>query len=505
MTKYDSIVIGSGNGGLVGALNLAKHGKKVLLLEKHNVPGGCATTFVRGRFEFDTALHQLYGINEDPYGNKGLLRKIFEKLGIYNKIKFVNQEEAFSVEVKGFGGVAVPGAKEGFVKILQAVSPDEAKGIELFQELVNTAGTEYDKLYDFLAQDREITAEDFPCLFEHGGKLVTEVMSEHFKNPMVTAAYSVLSDYAGMPIERLPFMTYASVYFRGGETCNVNGGSQSISSAIVDEFESCGGTFMCNTKVKELLIEDGKVTGVLTTKGDVFKADSVLCNVNKTRVYVDMIDEKHVSDEVFMNLKVSTPAESVFAVFLGLNCSYQEAGIKHGTNFVINPMIETKTPFDVTMRRTDRDIKGLYYSCYNIDDPEYSDPGTCVISMLSQQTSEHWMQMAPAQYHEEKMKFGTKVLDFFLDLYPDARNHIEEIEMATPLTFQNYLGSLGGSIYATEPNIKDYIANKLEVRSPIKGLYFCGCSVLMGGFDMTYKSGKAASDLMLRDFEKEEK
>ncbi|NLI92936.1 MAG: hypothetical protein GX434_12290 [Peptococcaceae bacterium] len=168
-------------------------------------------------------------------------------------------------------------------------------------------------------------------------------------------------------------------------------------------------------------------------------------------------------------------------------------------------MIESKTPFDVTTRRTDRDIKGLYYSCYNIDDPEYSDPGTCVISMLNQQVSEHWMQMAPAQYHEEKMKFGTKMLNFFFDLHPEARNHIEEIEMATPLTFQNYLGSPGGSIYATEPNIKDYIANKLEVRSPIKGLYFCGCSVLMGGSDMTYKSGKAASDLMLKDFAKEGK
>jgi hypothetical protein len=60
MQEYDCIVIGAGNGGLVGALNLVKNGKKVLLLEKHNVPGGCATTFVRGRFEFDVALHQLY-------------------------------------------------------------------------------------------------------------------------------------------------------------------------------------------------------------------------------------------------------------------------------------------------------------------------------------------------------------------------------------------------------------------------------------------------------------
>jgi ferredoxin-NADP reductase/phytoene dehydrogenase-like protein len=503
MEKVDCIVIGAGNGGLIGALNLVKHGKKVLLLEKHNVPGGCATTFVRGRFEFDVALHQLYGINENPHGDKGRLRRIFEELNVFDKIKFVNQEEAFSVLVKGFGGLSLPGTKDGFVKTLQMVSPEEAEGIARFQELVNQAGAEYDRLYDFLAQDKEITAADFPCLFEHGARMAADVMSDHFTNPMVTGIYYALQDYAGIPMERLSFMTYAPVYFRGGETCNVKGGSQAMSSAIVSEFEACGGTFMNNTKVKEILIDGGRVTGVLTERGDVFLAEKVLCNANKVRAYVDMMNEEPIPDTVFENLKVSTPAMSVFAIFLGLDCNHQEVGIEHATNFVLNPMVEPNTPFDVMIRRPDKDIRGVYYSCYNVDDPEYSDKGTCVLSILLQQTSECWMQMAPSQYHEEKMKLGRKILDFFFDLHPEVRNHIEEIEMATPLTVQNYIGSPGGSIYDSEPNVKDYIANKFEIRSPIKGLYFCGSSVLMGGFDQTYKSGKAASDLMLRDFAQE--
>ena len=62
MAGYDAVVIGAGNGGLTGALTLAKAGRKVLLLERHNVPGGCATSFVRGRFEFEVALHQLSGM-----------------------------------------------------------------------------------------------------------------------------------------------------------------------------------------------------------------------------------------------------------------------------------------------------------------------------------------------------------------------------------------------------------------------------------------------------------
>lgn len=51
MNSYDVIVIGVGNGGLAAAATLAEKGKSVVLFEKHNIPGGCGTSFRRGRFE----------------------------------------------------------------------------------------------------------------------------------------------------------------------------------------------------------------------------------------------------------------------------------------------------------------------------------------------------------------------------------------------------------------------------------------------------------------------
>ncbi|KAJ1616070.1 hypothetical protein T492DRAFT_851094 [Pavlovales sp. CCMP2436] len=60
--EYDTIVIGSGVGGLsCGALS-AKYGDKVLVLEAHAKPGGSAHTFTRmhngGEFSFEAAFEQ---------------------------------------------------------------------------------------------------------------------------------------------------------------------------------------------------------------------------------------------------------------------------------------------------------------------------------------------------------------------------------------------------------------------------------------------------------------
>ena len=78
--QYDVIVVGAGNGGLVAAATTAKSGLKTLLLEKNNLPGGCASSFVRGRFEFEPSLHELcsVGTEEEP----DQVTEIFNNLGV---------------------------------------------------------------------------------------------------------------------------------------------------------------------------------------------------------------------------------------------------------------------------------------------------------------------------------------------------------------------------------------------------------------------------------------
>ena len=89
MDKYDAVVIGAGNGGLVAAIRLLQGGAKVLLVEKHNIPGGFATSFRRGR----ASLHELNDFG--PADNGGDVRALFDSLGVTDKIEWVPIPDAY--------------------------------------------------------------------------------------------------------------------------------------------------------------------------------------------------------------------------------------------------------------------------------------------------------------------------------------------------------------------------------------------------------------------------
>ena len=95
MKKYDAVVIGAGNGGLTAAVRLLQGGARVLLVEKHNLPGGFATSFRRGRFEFEASLHELNDFGTAD--NAGDLRELFDQLGVTDKVEWMQIPEAYRV------------------------------------------------------------------------------------------------------------------------------------------------------------------------------------------------------------------------------------------------------------------------------------------------------------------------------------------------------------------------------------------------------------------------
>ena len=101
---YDVIVIGGALAGMSCAMRLASEGKSVLVLERHNLPGGCATSFVRSGIEMEATLHEMMSLGpaEEPlYIRKYLdeMKVAIDWLRVPEAYELVSPEDQIDIEL----------------------------------------------------------------------------------------------------------------------------------------------------------------------------------------------------------------------------------------------------------------------------------------------------------------------------------------------------------------------------------------------------------------------
>jgi prolycopene isomerase len=151
MQAYEVVVIGAGNGGLTAAAKLAQEGLNVLLLERHNIPGGAATSFCRGRFEFEVALHQLSGLGSPE--KPGLLRLQLDKLGVMEDLEFVEISNLYHVATADGFRITLKTNREENIAVLKDKFPHEKDAIQGYFDLM--ASYANDMIGAFIFRDPE--------------------------------------------------------------------------------------------------------------------------------------------------------------------------------------------------------------------------------------------------------------------------------------------------------------------------------------------------------------
>jgi len=496
VSEYDVVVIGAGNGGLTAACRLAQKGVKTLLLERHNIPGGCATSFCRGRFEFEVALHQLSGLGSKD--KPGPLRFVLDKLGVTDRLEWVAMENLYRLLVPGQLDIILPADREALIATLQERFPAEKDNITAFFDLV------YKICFEFFGVNRDPQAspETYPTYFKYALTNSQEILDQYFTDPLLKMTVAIYWGYMGVPPSKLPFMDLAILLFAYIELkpYHLKGGSQALSTAILEKFYEAGGEARFNCGVSKILVENGCVTGVVTEYGETINTKYIVSNASTLSVYTELIDPEHVPEEQLKILGGSTVGPSSLTIFAGLDCEPEEVGITETTNF-----LGTTTDMDKvfsSFRKVAVEDDYILLSCYDVSDPDFSPPGTCQAVIVNLKYGDPWLEIPPHQYYEKKYEVADKLLDLVEQHFPGFREHIEEIEVATPLTHMRYLATPGGAIYGFDQFAKDSNIF-ISPRSPIKGLYFVGAWAGAGGFQPTLSSGVAAARQVIKAMQSE--
>jgi phytoene dehydrogenase-like protein len=500
MDSYDAIVIGAGNGGLTASAALAQKGLRVLLLERHNIPGGCATSFCRGRFEFEVALHQLSGMGTPT--KPGPLRMMLGSLGILDQLELVEMPELYSVSMPDGFRIGLKPDKERVIAELKERFPHEQKAIDTFFHLVYAYANQM--LATFFFKDPSPTREKYPEMYAYAFKSAADVLNDLFRDPLLKAVISVYWGYIGLPPDRLAFPYLAMIFFTYIEfkPFHIKGGSQALSNVIANAFLSRGGTVKYNCGVEKILVEDGTVKGVVTRDGERIQSRFVVSNASQVSTYVGLMDPEQVPDGVTREMRGRSLSPSAFTLFAGFDCEPGALGFREPTNFLLRDLdISDRTLGK--MGELEIGNQPIVLSCYDVADPDFSPKGACQANIVTLKYGRTWLKVPPREYYRVKFQCAEEILGRVEEIYPGIRAHMEELEVATPLTHMRYLGHPEGAIYGYEQYVKDSMFFQPGRYSPIHGLYFASGWVGDCGFHPTLQAGLNVAKSIVRRLEKE--
>ena len=500
---YPIIVVGAGLGGLGAACQLALVRKKVLLLEKHNVPGGFATSFVRGRFEFEGALHELDGIGSPE--NKGSLYDFLEKLGVLpDKLELKQVPEFYrSVFFDGYDET-IPFGLEAYTEKFIELFPHEKEGIEGFMEVCKAvrAGIDYIRGKQGKYTQQEILKEH-PWLARVPALTLLELFNRFFKDKRLIAVIGQLWGYVGVPPSRVNAFIYIAMimsYLKYGAAFPA-GRSHALTTSLVKAVEELGGTVRLNALVNRILVDDGKVCGVELLNGDIYRCKVVISNVNPICTAMKMLPEDVVPESYMKSIYAPEIGPSAISVYLGLNATPKELGLNAHETF-INEDDDLNNAFSSFHKL--EPPKYMVAACYNHIYEEISPPGTTQLVLTSLQMGKLWQNVAPDQYFSIKDKMGDKMVDIVeKTISPNIRDYIEVAEVATPLTYYRYSKNIEGAIYGYTQDILNGPNFRLKSRGAIPGLYQVGAwTNFGGGYSTTLLSGRLAAGMLLDDIKK---
>jgi prolycopene isomerase len=486
MKDYDVIVVGAGNGGLAAAAYLTRKDLKVLVLERHNIPGGCATSFRRGRFEFEVALHQLCGLGtpESP----GPLSGHLGRLGVLDKLEFFYMKDIYNFQYAPENlSVMLPPDMNEISALLQGLYPEEKEGIKKYIDL--SIKVAHGIICVQYLNDPESSREKYPEYFKYALKTTQDVLDEFLVNPVLKSMLTAYWGYFGLPPHLLNFGALAICYqaYCDFKPAHIKGGSQALSNALAEGILDKGGTIRYNCGVKNIILKNNSVQGVVTDGGEEITSRFVVSNASKVATYHELLPPEQMPGHIRKELRRNTPAASGFLLYLGLDAEPEALGFTETTNFVMG------SPDSYTahnrMRTVDINRDDSFgVSCYSVIDQSFSPKGTSMLQALALKYAEPWYKITPAQYVDTKYRCAEQMLTALKPFYPDLQQHIEEIEIGTPVTLTRYLGSIGGSFLGFERYLKDS-EQFCQNESGLSGLYNVGAWYVLPGFQTTLEGG----------------
>ncbi|MDR6526334.1 all-trans-retinol 13,14-reductase [Chryseobacterium rhizosphaerae] len=473
--EYDILVIGSGLGGLVSALILAKEGLKVCVLEKNNQYGGNLQTFSRDKLVFDTGVHYLGGLSKGQN-----LNTFFSYLEIMDDLDLQRMDEDGYDRISfGEDAIDYPHAQgyQNFVEQLSVYFPDERENLENYCEEIQYVCSQFPR-YNVVGKDNY----NEEILHLNTRRFIESVTSDK-KLQSVLLGSNFL--YAG-DSENIPFYVHAltvNSYIQSAYKC-IKGGSQ-ISKLLIRKLRQYEADIHKHAEVTGFIFDDNNIlTSVKTASGKEYTAKKIISNI-EIRSTIKLIGEERLKKS-FLNRVLSwQPVSSCFSVYLVLKPNT----IPNFNYNVYHYSSEELVWSAFRYRKETWPETYMLSSSPSRNYPEFAESLTA-ISYMDFDEVKDWENTfnTVADDHERgemyerfKLAKAEQMLDALEKKIPNLTHAVKKIYTSSPLSYRDYIGSFEGNMYGYMKNSENPLKTMVSPRTKIDNLFLTGQSVNMHG------------------------
>lgn len=505
MKEFDTIIIGSGAGGLATALCLARAGQKVAVVEQHYVPGGWCHSFYIDGHRFSPGVHYIGGLDKGES-----TCNLYEGLGIANELVFFRMnKDAYEHCWIGDDRIDIPAGADRFIDSLSTQFPKEKKGIKKYLKLVQQVSKELfliPKMNGFW--DNITIAYRTRHLGKYGLFRLKRVIGWHIKDPLLKNVLNIQCGDHGLPPSKASFPFHCALmdhYFKGG--FYPMGGGAAIVKAMTNAIKKYDGEIKTGVAVKRILVEGEKklkTAGVELENGEIIKAKYVVSNADPAATY-KLVGHENLSEKLLKKLEATRYSVTSLMFFITVDMDVREAGIDSGNIWFMpdkdmDGIYEDSTKVSILEKD---EFDSLFISCSSLKDPlsfngkQHTIEVVTFIDYDCFKAFDVVRDEKDEKYQKIKERLAEKLMNTFKRILPLVHENIVHIEVGTPMTNEHYINSTKGNVYGTEKGFMQTGPFSYKAKTEIENLYMCGASIMSHGVaGASYSGVKTAAEIL---------
>lgn len=459
------VIIGSGLGGLSCGVILARYGYEVTVLEQGAQVGGCLQCFTRRGGKFETGMHFIGSAGEGQ-----TLDRLLTFLEVKPDIT-LSQLDPSAYDVVSLCGqhFRFANGREAFVEQMSRYFPSQRDALVRYFDLVDKVASA-SSLHSL-----NHVKTDAAVNLEYQMRTINEVIDETVSDPLLAKVLVGNLPLYAAERDKTPFSTHAFIMdFYNQSAYRIVGGSDQVATSLVRTIERYGGRVLTRSKATRIVCDDTHATGVEVNGSELLETDMVISDAHPMRT-LELLDTNLIRPAFRKRINAIPQTVGGFSVYL----HFKEKSVPYLNSNFYGYLQDS--PWDCEHYDEQSWPKGyLYMHLCHEPAPRFAKTGV-ILSYMQMADVERWKGTRVGHrgddYEAFKQQKAERLMAALEQEFPGLRGRISDYYTSTPLTYLDYTGTEGGSMYGIAKDVSLGAACRVPHRTRVPNVLQTGQNI----------------------------